>query len=162
DWSSDVCSSDRQPRPNTAPPSTPSSAEPPSTQISRKTISPPNMLPNSRIAKEIGLEIHSTTLRMKLKGTIHFPNGVTRKSLVKPPMPLARRPKNRVRKNTLIDSPRVALTSAVGTGFQYSTPIQDNGFAKKKSAGKNFIMFISRIQKNRVIAIGVTSLLEPW
>jgi len=30
-----------------------------------------------------------------------------------------------------------------------------------KSAGMNLIMFISRIQKNRVIAIGVTSLLGP-
>ncbi len=91
---------------------------PPSTQISRNTISPPNMLPNSRIASEIGLLSHSTMLRIRLNGIIHLPNGAVRNSLVKPPRPLARSAKNSIRKNTLIDMPSVALTSAVGTGFQ--------------------------------------------
>jgi len=31
-----------------------------------------------------------------------------------------------------------------------------------KSAGMNFSMFINRIQKNSVIAMGVTNLLGPW
>ena len=76
------------------------------------------MLPNSRIASEIGLLTHSTMLRIRLNGSIHLPNGWVRNSRVKWPTPLARRPKNSIRKNTLIDMPRVALTSAVGTGFQ--------------------------------------------
>ena len=107
-----------QPRPNTAPPSIPRRPAPPSTQISRKTISPPNMLPNSRIAREIGLDSHSTMLRIRLNGIIHLPNGAVRNSWVKPPRPLERSAKTIIRKNTLIDMPRVALTSAVGTGFQ--------------------------------------------
>jgi hypothetical protein len=76
------------------------------------------MLPNSRIASEMGLLSHSTMLRIRLNGIIHLPNGAVRNSAVKWPRPLARSAKMIIRKNTLIDMPRVALTSAVGTGFQ--------------------------------------------
>ncbi|MCY1246313.1 hypothetical protein D9M72_595350 [compost metagenome] len=81
--------------------------------------------------------------------------------MVKPPRPLARSAKNSIRKNTLIDMPRVALTSAVGTGFQYGIPSASSGRAMK-SAGIILMRFIRRIQKKIVIAIGVTSLLVPW
>jgi len=89
-----------------------------STQIKRNTISPPNMLPNSRIASDTGLLIHSTIFKIRLNGSIHLPNGAVRNSLLKPPSPLLRSAKNSIRKNTLNDIPRVALTSAVATGFQ--------------------------------------------
>jgi len=107
-----------QPRPSVAPLSIPAIPALASTQINRNTISPPNILPNSRIASDTGLLIHSTILRMRLNGSIHLPNGAVRNSLLKPPKPLLRRAKNSIRKNTLKDRPSVALTSAVATGFQ--------------------------------------------
>lgn len=77
-----------------------------------------------------------------------------------PPTPLERSENTIIRKNTLIDMPKVALTSAVGTGFQACTPTQLSGMAMK-SAGIILMRFINRIQKKMVIAIGVTSLLLP-
>ena len=113
-----------------------------------------------RIASETGLLSSSTMLSRMLAGNIHGPNGAVKNSWMKPPRPFARRAKKIIRKNTLNDMPRVALTSAVGTGFQYSMPAACSGMAKK-SAGIILMRFIIRIQQNSVMAIGVTSLLRP-
>ncbi len=63
----------------------------PSSAISMKTSSPAYMLPNSRIASEMGLERISTRFRKKfgIHSSGFEPNGAVNSSCAKPPAPLA-------------------------------------------------------------------------
>ncbi|KMQ83761.1 hypothetical protein RF55_19169 [Lasius niger] len=79
---------------------------------SMKTSSPAYILPNSRIARLIGLEISSIRFKSKLNGASHGPNGTVKSSCKTPPKPFALKLKNSTSTSTVKDIANVSPRSA--------------------------------------------------
>src|SRR3954463_10292769 len=106
-----------QPRPSSEPKIVPVSPVAAHIQSSKNRISPAYMLPKRRSECDSVFEMYSTIWKRKLAGISSGcePNGAKNNSCSQPPRPLTETEKTMVSTSTEIESPKVVLTSAVGT-----------------------------------------------
>ena len=110
--------------PNRIPKNVPTTPLPAHIHRSKNRISPAYMFPNSRREWESVLEKYSTKLNRRFAGQSRGfePKGAQNCSCTQPPTPLTLIPKYTDISRTEIDSAKVVLTSAVGTGRHSCTP----------------------------------------
>src|SRR4249919_953763 len=141
--------------------------------MSMKTSSPPYMLPNSRMASEIGFTSHSMTFITRLTGASRIApkpcawNGAVSSSLPKPMPPLADQAWPIRMKKTETDRPSVVLRSAVGTErkkvwWAASSPPTSLISVPGRSSGSRSMVFMNTTHMKMVSASGVTERRSPW